>query len=297
VKLLTYKINRNLKLGIKIDAGVINVKKAGDDLGIRVPQSPKAMVTMGLDALPVLYELVDQVLSQAEGSRWLMDETKLLFGPCVSSPEKILCIGLNYRRHAAESGAQVPEVPVLFSKFNNSLIGSGDVIRIPAGAQKIDYEVELAVVIGKIAKAVPPEKALTFVLGYCSANDVSARDLQLRTSQWLVGKTLDGFCPLGPYLVTADEVADPQNLTTRSWLNGELRQNSNTADMVFSVAQIISYISQFMTLKPGDVILTGTPEGVILGMKERIWMKPGDEVAVEVGNLGKLVNTLVADVF
>ena len=134
------------------------------------------------------------------------------------------------------------------------------------------------------------------LLGYCNANDVSARDLQMRTSQWLLGKTLDGFCPLGPYLVTADEVADPQNLQTRSWLNGELRQNSNTADMVFTVAQIISYASQYMTLKPGDIILTGTPEGVILGMKDKVWMQPGDEVAVEVGDFGKLVNLLIAAV-
>ena len=160
---------------------------------------------------------------------------------------------------------------------------------------RIDYEVELAVVIGKTAKYVSAEQALSCVLGYCNANDVSARDLQLRTSQWLLGKTLDSFCPFGPYLVTADEVPDPQNLPTRSWLNGDLRQNSNTADMVFSIAEVISYASQYMTLKPGDVILTGTPEGVILGMKERIWMQPGDEITVEVGNLGKLSNTLVSD--
>ena len=158
----------------------------------------------------------------------------------------------------------------------------------------MDYEVELAVVIGKEAKYVSEADALDYVLGYCNANDVSARELQMRTSQWLLGKTSDSFCPLGPYLVTADEVGDPQKLATRSWLNGELRQNSNTADMVFTVAQVVSYISQYMTLKPGDVILTGTPEGVILGMKEKVWMKAGDKVAVEVEKLGRLTNTLVA---
>ncbi len=295
MKLLTYKTNRKLKLGIKTDAGIINVKKAGAALNIKVPQSPRAMYAMGLDALPALNELVDKALPQAAGSTWMLDENKLGFGPCVPSPEKILCVGLNYRRHAAESGVQVPQVPVLFSKFNNALIGSGDVIRIPDGALHIDYEVELAVVIGRTAQHVSVEQALSYVLGYCNANDVSARDLQMRTSQWLLGKTLDGFCPLGPYMVTTDEVADPQNLHTRSWLNGELRQNSNTADMVFTIAHIISYASQFITLKPGDVILTGTPEGVIFGMKEKVWMQPGDEVAIEVGNLGKLVNTLVAE--
>jgi 2-keto-4-pentenoate hydratase/2-oxohepta-3-ene-1,7-dioic acid hydratase in catechol pathway len=295
VKLLTYKTTKKLKLGLKTDAGVVNVNKAGADMGIRVPETPYALYTAGLDALPPLRELVSQLLLQGTDSKWLIDENTLQFGPCVPNPEKILCIGLNYRRHAEESGAQVPEVPVLFSKFNNALIGSGEVIRIPEGELRVDYEVELAVVMGKTAKYVSPEQALQYVLGYCNANDVSARSLQLRTSQWLVGKTLDGFCPLGPYLVTADEIPDPQNLTSRSWLNGELRQNSNTADMIFSVAQVISFFSQYMTLKPGDVILTGTPEGVILGMKERIWMKPGDEVTVEVGTLGKLTNILALD--
>ena len=295
MKLLSYKTNRKLKLGLKIDAGIINVKKTGMELGIKVPQSPREMYAAGLDALPVLQELINQVKLQDPDTLSMKAENKLELGPCVPNPEKILCVGLNYRRHAEESGAQVPEVPVLFSKFNNALIGSGDFIRIPEGELRMDYEVELAVVIGRTVKNVPIEQALSYVLGYCNANDVSARSLQLRTSQWLLGKTLDGFCPLGPYLVTANEVPDPQNLTTRSWLNGELRQNSNTADMVFSVAEIISYASQYMTLYPGDVILTGTPEGVILGMKERIWMKPGDEITIEVGNLGKLTNTLTPD--
>jgi 2-keto-4-pentenoate hydratase/2-oxohepta-3-ene-1,7-dioic acid hydratase in catechol pathway len=295
VKLLTYKTRKKLKLGLKTDAGIINVKKAGADLGIKVPESPRELYAEGLDALPALQDLVSQLHLQGADNKWFRDENTLQFGPCVPNPEKILCIGLNYRRHAEESGAQVPEVPILFSKYNNALIGSGEVIRIPEGELRVDYEVELAVVMGKTAKYVSPEQALQYVLGYCNANDVSARNLQLRTSQWLVGKTLDGFCPLGPYLVTADEIPDPQNLTARSWLNGELRQNSNTADMIFSVAQVISFFSQYMTLKPGDVILTGTPEGVILGMKERIWMKPGDEVTVEVGTLGKLTNILALD--
>lgn len=295
MRLVTYKTNRKLRLGIKTDDGIINVKKALLECGISGPQTPKAFYEMGPEAVPILQKLVSEAESPTANRAWLKHENKLGLGPCVPHPEKILCVGLNYRRHAEESGAKVPEVPVFFSKFNNALIGSGDVIRIPRIASKIDYEVELGVVIGTTARYVSAEDALDYVLGYCSANDVSARDLQLQTSQWLVGKTLDGFCPLGPYMVTADEVPDPQNLSTRSWLNGELRQNSNTADMVFTVAEIISYASQIMTLVPGDVILTGTPEGVILGMDKRVWMKPGDEVAVEVGHLGRLYNTLVAD--
>jgi len=184
---------------------------------------------------------------------------------------------------------------VFFSKFNNALAAHGESIPIPRGVVEIDYEVELAAVIGKQAKYVPEETALDYVLGYCTANDVSARELQMRTTQWLLGKTSDKFCPLGPYLVTADEVGDPQKLATQSWLNGELRQNSNTADMVFSVAQIISYASQYMTLNPGDVILTGTPEGVILGMKEKVWMKAGDKITVAVEKLGELTNRLIAE--
>ena len=294
MKLLTFKTRKGLKLGLKTDKGVIDVKKAAKALEVDVPDTPEACLAAGLDALPALKALVAKAAARDGAAKWLLDEDDLTLGPCVVAPEKILCVGLNYRRHAAESGAAVPELPVLFSKFNNAIAAPGDEIPIPQNVVQVDYEVELAVVIGKEAKYVAEGDALDYVLGYCNANDVSARELQMRTSQWLLGKTSDGFCPLGPYLVTVDEVGDPQQLATRSWLNGELRQNSNTADMVFTVAQIVSYISQYMTLKPGDIILTGTPEGVILGMKDKVWMKAGDEVTVEVEKLGKLTNTLVA---
>lgn len=210
----------------------------------------------------------------------------------IQAPEKIVAVGLNYRRHAAESGMAVPTSPVLFSKFNNALAGAGEVIPLPAVATEYDYEVELAVVIGRRATNVPEATALEYVFGYCTANDLSARDLQMRTSQWLLGKTLDKFLPLGPYLVTADEVRDPQRLAVRCWVNGDLRQNSNTADMVFPVAHLVAYISQHMTLQPGDIILTGTPEGVVLGRPAKDWLTPGDEVVVEVETLGRLVNRL-----
>jgi 2-keto-4-pentenoate hydratase/2-oxohepta-3-ene-1,7-dioic acid hydratase in catechol pathway len=187
----------------------------------------------------------------------------------------------------------IPEVPVLFSKFNNTLAGTGDPIPLPDNAVQYDYEVELGVVIGKEARSVSVDEALDYVFGYFSVNDMSVRDLQFRTSQWLLGKTPDKFFPTAPYLVTADEVGDPQNLRLFCWVNGELRQNSNTTDMIFSVAECISYISQYMTLKPGDVISTGTPEGVVMGMKEKKWLKPGDEVVVEVEGLGKCANQMV----
>ena len=155
----------------------------------------------------------------------------------------------------------------------------------------------MAVVIGKRARYVSEDKALDYVFGYCNANDLSARDLQKRTSQWLLGKTLDRFGPIGPYLVTADEVADPQSLDIHCWVNGTLRQNSNTADMIFPVRRLVSYISQYLELQHGDVILTGTPEGVVLGMTDKVWLKPGDEVIIEIGDLGRLKNVMVEERF
>jgi 2-keto-4-pentenoate hydratase/2-oxohepta-3-ene-1,7-dioic acid hydratase in catechol pathway len=211
----------------------------------------------------------------------------------VLNPGKIICVGLNYRNHAKESGLEPPPVPVLFPKYLNSLAAPDEAIPLIPAAKRYDYEAELAVVIGKRTKYVSEEAALDAVLGYCNANDISARELQGLTSQWMLGKALDKFLPIGPYLMTADEARNPQNWLVRCWLNGDLRQNSNTSDMIFSVAQIVSFVSQHMTLEPGDLISTGTPEGVILGRKERIWMKAGDTMTVEVGPLGKLTNTLV----
>lgn len=209
------------------------------------------------------------------------------------APEKIVCVGLNYRRHAAESGMAVPTSPVLFSKFNNALAGDGEAVALPGVATQYDYEAELAVVIGRRATSVTEADALAYVFGYATANDLSARDLQMRTSQWLLGKTLDKFLPLGPYIATRDEVGDPQSLAVRCWVNGDLRQNSTTGDMVFAVAYLVAYISQHMTLQPGDIILTGTPEGVVLGRAQKDWLVPGDEVVVEVERLGKLTNRMV----
>jgi len=300
MKLLTFKdeTSGKLSLGVRTERGVMDVRGALRALGWdpgEVPDSPGALFRRGLSALPALEAFVARALPLAEGAAWLLDEASLALGPCVPCPEKILCIGLNYRRHIAEARAEVPEVPVFFSKFANALAAAGEPIPLPPHVVEYDYEAELAVVIGRRARYVPEEGALDCVLGYCNANDISARELQRRTSQWLLGKTLDKFLPLGPYLVTADEVGDPQRLPVRCWLNGELRQDSNTADMLFSVAQIISYASRYMTLNPGDVISTGTPEGVILGREEKVWMRPGDEVTVEVGGLGRLTNRMVSE--
>jgi 2-keto-4-pentenoate hydratase/2-oxohepta-3-ene-1,7-dioic acid hydratase in catechol pathway len=298
--LLTIRDGDNLRLGVKTGRGVIDVAAAQAALGQdqadgNLPQSVEAAIAGGEAARSALADFVARAeAADATGSPWLMDEESLTLGPSVPNPGKIVCVGLNYRKHAEETGAAIPTTPVLFSKFLNTVAAPDEDVPLTDAATQYDYEVELAVVMGETTKNASAADALNTVFGYATANDLSARDLQNRTSQWILGKTMDKFMPIGPYLVTADEVGDPQKLAIRTWLNGELRQNSNTDDMIFPVAEIISYISRHFTLEPGDVIITGTPEGVILGMAEKRWMVPGDVVEVEVEGLGKLRNRMVA---
>ena len=219
----------------------------------------------------------------------------LRLAPVVVTPEKIICVGLNYRRHAIEANMPIPTTPVIFGKFANSLSASGDRIALPTVDFEYDYEAELGVIIGREARDVTVDRALDFVAGYCCANDLSARGAQLATSQWMIGKMLDGFLPLGPYLVTTDDIPDPQALRIVCQVNGEVRQLSWTSDMIFSVAEIVAFLSRYATLKPGDVIITGTPEGVQMGQKTPVWLKPGDEVAIDITGLGVLTNTLTTE--
>jgi len=210
-------------------------------------------------------------------------------------PPNLLCIGLNYRRHAEESGMALPERPLLFMKATSTLCAHGDAIVLPSMSEENDYECELAVVIGKAAKEVSEDDALDTVFGYTVANDVSSRDWQLRhDKQWIRGKSFDTFAPMGPILVTADEIPDPQTLGIRTRVNGETLQSSNTADMIFSVKEIISYLSRSMTLLPGTVILTGTPEGVGMGRTPKRWLVPGDICEIEIDLVGTLRNPVVA---
>ena len=215
-----------------------------------------------------------------------------LLAPIV--PADILCIGLNYREHAAESGSAIPENPVLFIKASNTLNNPFDPIPIPKRSTQVDYEAELAVVIGKTAKHVSRRDALNYVLGYTCANDVSARDWQREKSlgggQFARGKSFDGFCPLGPAIVTADEIPDPNQLRLRTLLNGQVMQDHTTADMIFDVPALIESLSSTMTLRPGAVILTGTPQGVGFARNPPVWMKDGDTVVVEVERIGRLEN-------
>lgn len=217
-----------------------------------------------------------------------LNEVKL--GPVVTAPQKIICIGTNYKDHVLEMGHQMPEYPVLFSKFSNALIGTEDVIEGRGKTDALDYEVELAVVIGKRATEVSERNAFDYVLGYTIANDTSARDLQKRTPQWLQGKSLDHSTPIGPYLVTKEEVPDPENLKIQSFVNGELRQTSNTNQLIFSISHLIAFISDLMTLEPGDIILTGTPAGVGFARDPQALLSDGDTVSMTIEKLGTLNN-------
>jgi 2-keto-4-pentenoate hydratase/2-oxohepta-3-ene-1,7-dioic acid hydratase in catechol pathway len=211
----------------------------------------------------------------------------------IELPQKIVCVGLNYRDHAEEQGVALPERPLLFAKWPNTLISNGEAIRIPEISKHVDYEAELGVVIGQRASRVSVDDALGHVRGYVVANDVSGRDLQFADGQWVRGKSLDTFLPVGD-LVPASDVPDPQSLGIRAILNGEVMQDSNTANMVFGVAEVIAFVSQGITLEPGDLIITGTPAGVGAFREPKVWMQPGDEITIEIDGIGSITNPVVA---
>jgi len=290
---LTIKKKGELGLGVKTKKGILDVKAAARLLGRNdVPGLIDDVIQRGDQGLTAL---VAEAQTASAAKPAFLDESKMEFGPCVTNPEKILCLGFNYRKHAMETGTPIPTSPVLFTKCNNSLNAHKGLIKLPSHvATKFDYEVELVVVMGKTASRVSEQEALSYVFGYCTGNDFSARDLQRKTTQFLLGKTCDGFGPIGPYLVTADQISDPNNLKLECYVNGKRRQSSNTNDMIFNVATIISYASQHFTLKPGDIFFTGTPEGVINGMPEdkQVWLKAGDKITTVIEKLGELKFTL-----
>jgi 2,4-diketo-3-deoxy-L-fuconate hydrolase len=222
------------------------------------------------------------------GDLFALEEVTLF--PPVIRPGKVIGIGLNYVDHALESKQDVPDWPVVFAKFSTSLIGPDEPILLPPQSREVDYEAELAVIIGESAKDVEEERALDVVLGYACANDVSARDVQFADGQWVRGKSFDSFCPFGPWILTSDELPDPQSLAIRCSLNGVVVQKATTGDMIFSVAKLISYLSHGITLEPGDVILTGTPPGVGFARTPPVFMQDGDVVVVEIEGLGQLKN-------
>lgn len=293
MKLLQFWKEDKVCLGILNDKNIIDVEEAASKLTEKLPLTMDELVAsgqVGLNALKAMVEkLQNGVLTEVE-----IALENIRYAPCVSNPEKIVCVGLNYLNHAEESKMEVPANPILFSKFANALAAHEEVVKLPQDASKFDYEAELVIVIGKTANNVSEKEALSYVFGYTAGNDLSARDLQFRSGQWLLGKTCDGFAPVGPYVVTSDELGVPNSLDIKCKVNGVLRQSASTKDMIFSCARIISYASQYMTLKPGDIIFTGTPDGVILGYpeNEQKWLKAGDKIEVMVESIGTLRNVL-----
>ena len=287
--LLTMRRNNELRLGVKTDRGVLDVKEASGLLKLPGPSTMDELLQN--EDGPSLNALVEAALKPNSAAKKAFVGDAVEYGPLVSRPDKIVCVGLNYRKHANEMKLPIPKVPVLFNKFNNTLNAHNGKIKLPVDvATKFDHEVELVIIIGKEARNVSETDAHNYVAGYATGNDFSARDLQLETGgQWMIGKTPDQFAPLGPHLVTADQV-DADNLKIECRINGEVRQSSNTSDLIFNTRQMISYISKFITLKPGDIIFTGTPEGVIQGKapEKRVWLKPGDKVACSLEKLGEL---------
>ena len=281
MKLVRYGENGQEKPGL-IDAdGTLRDLSAhvGDIAGAAV------LGDAGLDALRALDAAS---LPQVDGSPRI--------GACVGGIGKMLCIGLNYRDHAEETGLPIPDHPILFLKANSAIVGPDDEVLLPRGSQKGDWEVELAAVIGKTAKYVSPEDALDHVAGYCVANDVSERSFQMDLSgQWTKGKSCDTFGPIGPWLVTRDEVGDPQDLDMSVDVNGKRMQTGNSATMIFTVAQIVAHLSELMTLHPGDVILTGTPPGVGMGMKPPVYLRDGDVMELWIEGLGRQRQNVRAD--
>jgi 2-keto-4-pentenoate hydratase/2-oxohepta-3-ene-1,7-dioic acid hydratase in catechol pathway len=280
-------------LGVRFgDAAVLDVRQASQLLGIAAPLTLEELLKEG--NARGLTQLIAAAQTSRRAKAATVKESAITFGRLFTNPGKIVCIGLNYRAHIQEANMKLPSVPILFNKYNNALAAHNCTIKLPPRdvAYKFDYETELLIVIGKRARNVSEADALNYVAGYCTAQDFSARDLQLETPsvQWMVGKTLDDFGPIGPYFVSADLVGDPNNLKIETHVNGELRQSSNTSRMIFNPQKLIAYITRMWTLEPGDIIWSGTPEGVILGYPKdkQVWLKAGDEIVSSIERLGTL---------
>jgi len=297
VVLLNFLVDGKLTVGIKTDAGIIDINAAakvknlafdcpcgcGTKFGTVDPLTMEAICWCGKYALNYIAEVT-------EGAPVLVEE-ELTFAPVVTQPEKILCVGVNYLDHAMEGSGKLPDFPVLFNKFNTALAAHNEVIPIMEAAGNIDYEAELVVVMGKTCFNVSKEEVDDYIFGYTIGNDISAREQQRRVSQWLTGKSPDKFGPVGPYIVTKDEV-DGGNIDVTLYRNGEVKQHSNTDKLIFDIGDIISYTSKFITLKPGDIIFTGTMAGVIGGTADKNWLKAGDEIVIEIEGIGKLRNVI-----
>jgi len=289
--LLNMRTAAGPRLGVKLPKGILDVAAAAASYKLPAPVDTDDLLQNGKGGM-----LAKLVAAAADGPAGLyLPESAVQHAPLVTRPEKIIMMGFNYRRHAAETGTPIPKNPILFNKFNNALNHHGGTIALPTKtATQFDYEIELVIVFGRECRNVSEADALDYVAGYCTGNDFSARDMQYLTTQFMIGKTFDGFAPLGPHLVTSDLVGDPNNLRLECRVNGEQRQDWNTSDMIFNCRQMISFASRMMTIKPGDIFFTGTPHGVVFGKPkaEQVWLKPGDRVVCSVEKLGELAFSL-----
>lgn len=284
MKLVQIHKDNKITLGIQTANGILDIIEEAKKRGLDAPSNMLELILSGKAGMTILQELSEHPSCFTDAP----------LAPVVTGCEKILCIGLNYLQHAKECNLPIPPAPVLFNKFSNALAADQETIHLLPAYKEYDYEAELVVVIGKQARNVPVDQALDYVFGYTCGNDLSTRDLQFsRSNQWVLSKTFDGFAPIGPCIVTADCI-DPQNLNISSHVNGELRQSSHTSDMIFSVAEIIADLSAHFTLMPGDLIFTGTPQGVMHGYPadRKNWLKPGDTVTVTIQDIGTLTNTM-----
>ena len=290
MRLITYAHAGQQRLGALASPGGYERVYDLNRLEPRLPADMLAFLEAGQPALV----LARQALAAALPEQGIEPAAVQLKAP-IPRPGKIICIGQNYLAHAQESNASAPPFPIIFAKFANTVIGPGETIVVPAAVQKPDYEGELAVVIGRPGRNIPEASALDYVAGYMPLNDVSAHDWQNRTSQWVIGKTPDTFCPMGPALVTADEIPDVQNLWLRTVIGDEVLQEGHTSLMIFSVAHLIADMSQVMTLEPGDIIATGTPAGIGAARTPPRWLRPGDIVRIEIEKVGVFENVVAAE--
>jgi 2-keto-4-pentenoate hydratase/2-oxohepta-3-ene-1,7-dioic acid hydratase in catechol pathway len=279
MRLVSYRSERGICAGVQMVNGILD---AGGLLG----EHP-----MGLRRL-----LEDGRLGELAGRAEIAADAEpasvLRLLPPVPDPDKIICIGLNYRSHAAEAGIDPPEQPTFFAKFSNALVPAGAMVELPAASEKVDYEAEVAFVVGRRCKEVDPDEAVDAVAGYMLLNDLSARDLQFATPQWMPGKVFDGSAPCGPALVTPDEAGPPDEISFTLDLNGERMQEASTSDLIFSVPELIARLSRWMTLEPGDIVSTGTPSGVGSVREPRVWLRPGDEIVISSPTLGELLTSI-----
>jgi 2-keto-4-pentenoate hydratase/2-oxohepta-3-ene-1,7-dioic acid hydratase in catechol pathway len=288
MRLVTYRAAGERRAGALVDQGVVDLNRTDPEL----PPDVVALLQGGPSLLERARRVVADTVAVPDAAVRPLASVELV-AP-IPRPPKIVCIGLNYADHAAEAGLAIPARPSVFLKAPSTVIGPGEPIIRPPTTEQLDYEIELAVVIGQRAKAVPRERAMDCVAGYTIFNDASARDLQFANDGGItVGKNFDGAAPMGPYLALADEIPDPGNLRLRTWVNGELRQDGNTRNLIFDIPSIIAFLARQLTLEPGDVIATGTPAGVGLGMTPRVWLQPGDAVRMEIDGLGLLENPVV----